>query len=65
MLAKIGAEMQGDAPSGGDVNFEEQHTIRDLIKSPEYTDPKHADHERISAQAKLFYQKRYGGQTVA
>jgi hypothetical protein len=33
MLAKIGAEMQEDAPAGGDVNLEEQQSIRDLMKS--------------------------------
>ncbi|OMP96490.1 hypothetical protein [Raoultella terrigena] len=65
MLAKIGAEMQEDAPVGGDGNPEEQQTIRDLMKSPAYMDPKHADHERVSAQVKAYYQKRYGDQTVA
>lgn len=65
MLAKVGAEMQEDAPAGGDVNLEEQQTILDLMKSPAYMDPKHADHERVSAQVKAYYQKRYGDQTVA
>ncbi|HHT7510323.1 TPA: hypothetical protein ACT1U3_004391 [Klebsiella quasipneumoniae subsp. similipneumoniae] len=65
MLAKIGAEMQEDSPAGGDGNPEEQQTIRDLMKSPAYMDPKHADHERVSAQVKAYYQKRYGDQTVA
>ncbi|AYL05139.1 hypothetical protein [Enterobacter kobei] len=65
MLAKVGAEMQEDAPAGGDVNLEEQQSIRDLMKSPAYMDPKHADHERVSAQVKAYYQKRYGDQTVA
>ncbi|TJZ66197.1 hypothetical protein [Raoultella planticola] len=65
MLAKIGAEMQEDAPVGGEGNPEEQQTIRDLMKSPAYMDPKHADHERVSAQVKAYYQKRYGDQTVA
>lgn len=65
MLAKVGAEMQEDAPAGGDINLEEQQTIRDLMKSPAYMDPKHADHERVSAQVKAYYQKRFGDQTVA
>lgn len=65
MLAKVGAEMQEDAPAGGDVNLEEQQTIRDLMKSPAYMDPKHADHQRVSARVKAYYQKRYGDQTVA
>lgn len=65
MLAKIGAEMQEDSPAGGDGNPGEQQTIRDLMKSPAYMDPKHADHERVSAQVKAYYQKRYGDQTVA
>ncbi|EGT0644524.1 hypothetical protein JAF94_002356 [Citrobacter braakii] len=64
MLAKVGAEMQEDAPAGGDINLEEQQAIRDLMKSPAYMDPKHADHERVSAQVKAYYQKRYGDQTV-
>ncbi|ENZ9093126.1 hypothetical protein ACHCAI_001029 [Enterobacter asburiae] len=65
MLAKVGAEMQEDAPAGGDVNLEEQQTIRDLMKSPAYMDPKNPDHERVSAKVKAYYQKRYGDQTVA
>lgn len=65
MLAKVGAEMQEDVPEGGDVNLEEQQTIRDLMKSAAYMDPKHADHERVSAQVKAFYQKTYGDQSVA
>ncbi|MCF7065431.1 hypothetical protein L4N02_26700 [Klebsiella variicola] len=65
MLAKIGAEMQEDVPAGGDVNLEEQQSIRDLMKSPAYMDPKHADHENVSARVRAYYQKRYGDQTVA
>ncbi|MGS4821722.1 hypothetical protein ACN4GA_22295, partial [Raoultella terrigena] len=65
MLAKIGAEMQEDSPAGTDSNPEEQQTIRDLMKSPVYMDSKHADHERVSAQVKAYYQKRFGDQTVA
>lgn len=65
MLAKVGAEMQEDAPVGGEVNLAEQQTIRDLMKSPAYMDPKHADHELVSAKVKAFYQKTYGDQSVA
>lgn len=65
MLAKAGAEMQEDVPAGGEVNLAEQQTIRDLMKSPAYMDLKHADHERVSAQVKAFYQKTYGDQSVA
>ncbi|WP_407084797.1 hypothetical protein [Pluralibacter gergoviae] len=65
MLAKIGAEMQEDAPAGGDINLAEQQSIRDLMKSEAYMNPKHTDHERVSAQVKAYYQKRYGDQTVA
>ncbi|ELN2738922.1 hypothetical protein [Pluralibacter gergoviae] len=65
MLAKVGAEMQEDAPAGGDINLAEQQSIRDLMKSPAYMNPKHADHERVSAQVKAYYQKTYGDQTVA
>lgn len=65
MLAKVGAEMQEDAPAGGEINLAEQQTIRDLMKSPAYMDQKHADHERVSAQVKAFYQKTYGDQSVA
>lgn len=65
MLAKMGAEMQEDAPAGCDINLEEQQSIRDLMKSPAYMDPKHTDHERVSAQVRAFYQKTYGDQSVA
>ncbi|HBV8114958.1 TPA: hypothetical protein MD650_000928 [Klebsiella oxytoca] len=65
MLAKIGAEMQEDAPAGADSNPAEQQTIRDLMKSEAYMNPKHTDHERVSATVKAYYLKRYGDQTVA
>lgn len=69
MLAKIGAEMGEDAPVGngqiGQINFEEQQSIRDLMESEAYRNPKHDDHERVSAQVRAFYQKTYGDQTVA
>lgn len=65
MLAKIGAEMQEDAPAGADSNPAEQQTIRDLMKSEAYMNPKHTDHERVSTTVKAYYLKRYGDQTVA
>ncbi|MGK0735950.1 hypothetical protein ACSFCT_04035 [Yokenella regensburgei] len=65
MLAKVGKEMQEDGPVGGDINLAEQQTIRELMKSPAYMDPKHADHDRVSAQVKAYYHKTYGDQTVA
>ncbi|MDQ9476205.1 hypothetical protein RF074_11445, partial [Serratia marcescens] len=66
MLAKIGAEMGEDNPVGtGAINLEEQQSIRDLMKSEAYTNPKHADHERVSAQVKAFYQKTYGDRSIA
>lgn len=65
MLAKIGAEMGEDVPVGnGEINLEEQQTIRDLMKSEVYTNSKHSDHERVSAQVKVFYRKVYGDNTV-
>lgn len=64
MLAKIGAEMGEDSPAGGS-DPQEQQAIKDLMKSEAYTNPKHADHERVSAQVRAFYQKNYGDQPVA
>ncbi|WP_368913494.1 hypothetical protein [Mixta calida] len=65
MLAKIGAEMQEDTPVGAGASPQEQQAIKDLMKSPAYTDPKHPDHQRISAQVRAFYQKAYGNTPVA
>lgn len=65
MLAKIDAEMSEDTPASGDINLEEQQGVRDLMKTEAYTNPKHADHERVSAQVRAFYQKSYGSQAVA
>lgn len=65
MLAKIGAEMREDTPVGDEINPEEQQSIRELMKTEAYTNPKHADHERVSAQVKAFYQKSFGNQPVA
>ncbi|WP_262033865.1 hypothetical protein [Serratia liquefaciens] len=65
MLAKVGAEMSEDTPAGGDINLEEQQTVRELMKSEAYTNPKHTDYERVTAQVRAFYQRAYGDQTVA
>ncbi|MEL4888573.1 hypothetical protein N6P31_16175 [Pectobacterium betavasculorum] len=65
MLAKVGKEMQEDSPVGTEVNLEEQQSVRDLMKSEAYTNPKHADHERVSARVRAYYAKTYGDQTVA
>ncbi|CAI1919298.1 Uncharacterised protein [Serratia plymuthica] len=35
------------------------------MKSEAYTNPKHADYERVTAQVRAFYQRAYGDQTVA
>ncbi|HIE1305795.1 TPA: hypothetical protein ACXJRF_000656 [Serratia marcescens] len=65
MLAKIGAEMGEDTPVGnGQINLEEQQSIRDLMKSEAYTNPKHADYERVTAQVRDFYQRNFGNQPV-
>lgn len=65
MLAKVGAEMQEDTPAGADANPTAQQVIRDLMKSEAYADPKHADHDRVAAQIRAFYQKTYGTHSVA
>lgn len=65
MLAKIGGEMQEDSPAGSDINLEEQQSIRDLMKSEAYMDPKHADHETVSARVRTYYAKTYGNAPVA
>ncbi|MCL2899777.1 hypothetical protein [Brenneria tiliae] len=65
MLAKVGKEMQEDSPAGGEVNLEEQQSIRDLMKTEAYTDPKHADHEKVSARVRNYYAKTYGDSPVA
>lgn len=65
MLAKIGGEMQEDSPTGSDINLEEQQSIRDLMKSEAYMDPKHADHESVSARVRAYYAKTYGNTPVA
>lgn len=66
ILAKVGKEMREDTPPGGqDFTQEEAESIRDLMKSDAYTDPKHQDHERVSNRVRAFYQKNYGDQSVA
>lgn len=64
MLAKVGAEMQEDVPVGGEINAEEAQSIRDLMKSEAYTNPKHADHERVTSKIRAFYSRTYGNEIV-
>ncbi|EAO5737886.1 hypothetical protein LZX53_004550 [Salmonella enterica] len=63
LLAKIGAEMKEDSPTGGEQGGDAQ-AIRDLMKSEAYYNDKHADHERVAEQVRRFYERQYGNQPM-
>ncbi|WP_158785141.1 hypothetical protein [Pantoea sp. BAV 3049] len=64
LLAKMGAEMREDAAPAGEVSGEDLQGVRDLMKSEAYTNDKHPDHEKVSAQVSAFYRRHYGDNPV-
>jgi hypothetical protein len=63
LLAKIGKEMQEDAPPAG-ANQSAEPDIQALLRSEAYNDPKHLDHKAVNARVQAYYQKTYGNAPV-
>jgi hypothetical protein len=62
LMAALGPEIGEDkSPTGSAPTPDEAQTIRSLEASEAYRNPKHIDHERVSAQIRAFYQRKYTG----
>ena len=60
MMAKIGAEMGEDRAPASVGQPRGVGTVNELMRHPAYADPKHPEHERVSAQVRDFYQRSAG-----
>lgn len=60
LLANVGALMKEDSPARDVQPSESQETIRTIMQSPAYLDPKHPDHAKAVNQVDQYYKKVYG-----
>lgn len=58
LLARVGAEVGEDSPVGTGDAMPAGQTVEGLMMSDAYTNPKHPDHARISAQVQGFFAKQ-------
>jgi hypothetical protein len=62
LMAALGPEIGEDrSPTGSAPTPDEAQTIRSLELSEAYKNPKHPEYERVSAQVRAFYQRKYTG----
>jgi hypothetical protein len=62
LMAALGPEIGEDkSPTGSAPSPDEAQTIRNLEASEAYKNPKHPEYERVSAQVRAFYQRKYAG----
>ncbi|HWK72186.1 MAG TPA: hypothetical protein VNS29_15235 [Burkholderiaceae bacterium] len=65
LMAAIGPEFKEDTgPAPAASQGAGDNEINSLLLSEAYTNPRHADHARVSAQVKAFFDKKYGNESV-
>ncbi|MEC5164058.1 hypothetical protein [Janthinobacterium sp. CG_S6] len=64
LMAALGPEFQEDRAIGGQ-RMTSDADITSLLTSEAYTNPRHADHERASAQVRGYYERKYGTEAAA
>ncbi|CAJ0800758.1 hypothetical protein LMG18090_04042 [Ralstonia mannitolilytica] len=65
LMAAIGPEFAEDIPPGGDVLRTSDQDIKSLMQSEAYTNPKHPDNARVSAQIADYYKRKFGTEAAA
>ena len=67
MMAAIAPEFAEDKSTGGTsmggASSEEQ--INELMRGEAYRNPRHADHDKVSAQVRTYFERKYGTAAVA
>lgn len=64
LMAAIGPEFAEDAPPGGQQMGTEEEVSK-LMASEAYTNPKHADHAKVSEKVRKFYERKFGTEAAA
>jgi len=59
LMAALGPEFTEDRAPGG-ASAPAVEDINALMSMPAYTDPKHADHAKISARVKAYFERKHG-----
>ncbi|NUZ07653.1 hypothetical protein [Piscinibacter koreensis] len=55
LLARIGAQLREDAPPQGDLGSRGNPGINELLAHPAYSNPRHPEHDAISARVNAYY----------
>lgn len=64
LMAAIGPEFSEDSPPGGQ-QMTSQEDIDSLMRSEAYSNPKHADHAKVSAKIKSYFERKFGTEAAA
>lgn len=64
LMAAIGPEFQED-PGAGGQSMVSQEDITALLSSEAYTNPRHADHAKVSAKIKAYFERKHGTEAAA
>jgi len=64
LMAALGPEFQEDQAPGG-ASMTSVEDINTLMNSEAYTNPRHADHAKVSARVKAYYDRKYGTEAAA
>lgn len=64
LMAVLGPELKEDNNPGGDV-LGSQDAVNDLMASEAYTNPRHKDHDKVSAQVRAYFEKKHGTEAAA
>jgi len=59
LMAALGPEFQEDAGAGG-ASMITQDDITTMLSSEAYTNPRHADHAKVSAKVKQYFERKHG-----
>lgn len=64
LMAALGPEFQED-PGAGGQGMVSQEDINTLLTSEAYTNPRHADHAKVSAKIKTYFERKHGTEAAA
>ena len=59
LMASVGRELHEDSPPEGTLSMVEQGTLESLMASEAYMQAKHPDHNKVVAQVRALYEKRF------
>ncbi len=65
LMAALGPEFQEDKAIGGAAQMVSDDDINKLLVSEAYTNPRHADHAKVSAQIQKYYVRKHGTEAAA